>query len=79
MICAKPGCNNEVVWPQRKYCTYECMREADNIGRLSAHKGKAMTVRKVSCINCGRPFESRGLRTCPECRVELADVYVGQY
>jgi len=79
MTCAKPGCTREVKWPQRKYCTYECMREADNLSRLSAHKGKAAVAKQVPCINCGNPFKSRGLRTCPECRAELADVYAGQY
>ena len=89
MICKRPGCNNEIPFGRRKYCSSECSKVMNRkTAALRAEEAYKQSIKfrhaKMgirSCLSCNKMFLSEGPwnRICSNCSERNASVSAKSY
>ena len=87
VLCARPGCGQPVLPPQRKYCSPECSAWAvhqQSLRQVAARKSvlsEQKTARTANmkprvCLSCGSSFLSEGTwnRICADCESHQSEL-----
>jgi predicted nucleic acid-binding Zn ribbon protein len=77
LICERPGCNHEVPYGRRKYCSDACGRSTNRNKAAAVALAVRLNVENENfdvkvrrCLCCGTPFQSDGPwnRICSRCK-----------